>query len=557
MYRSILIIGFFLFACATEETGVSVSVKNEVIGQIPVELFGHFLEKPSWHGEQGPEAALQPNSYELQEGVVALMQDMHIPLLRFPGGSDVDYMDWTTMIDTPGKLKVKGNRPPVTGHKGDTVGANFGYDEAGKLAEELGASLMLVVNFGDAYKERKPLQEAAMHEAGLLAYCAAPLGADLPGDLEKWPELRAENGHPEPYPVKYVQIANEPFWLDRGVLKIRGDIPDEKEAHFMTCAEAYIDLFKQVLPGVKIILDGNCEDLVDDMKERLGNKVDLVAYHRYYPWAIREVKKGEEIISRDSLTEEEIWNAWAAVPNLDDETGLSVFDDPLYQSAVASGYPVALTEWNWNGWWNTDSVDPDNLGSMYIKGIGVAGFLHAMIRAAADGHLALATQSMLVGNSWGITGIRVSPRVEFDPHLLPTGQVTAFYANHHGGDMLKVELAGNEGYEQPYKMNDLKPEKNVAQLDVIATKSKERLFVNILNRSYSEDLAISLDLSGFLLKNNQAVHKTLYGNIDNEDPCSTQPLRYACINEKELQIVDDQLAITQPARTVGILEIQL
>ena len=547
-----------LGACQEAQEPITmITVKNEIVGQIPKELFGQFLEKPSWEGELGPEAALKPNSFEWQDGVVDLVQNMRIPLLRFPGGTDVDHMDWTQMIDLPNMEWTNGNRPSVVGHKGDTVGANFGYDEAGHLAGQLGADLMLVVNFGDAYLKRKPIEEAAMHEAALLAYCGAPLGVDFPGDLEKWPALREKNGHPVPYPVKYIQIANEPFILDQGVLKTRGDIPGEKREHFFQCAEAYIDLFKKVLPGAKIILDGNCQDIVDNMHARLGDKVDLVAYHRYYPWGIKEVKKQGKVIDRNTLTEKEVWQGWVAVPSIQDHTGFSVFDDLRYRSAVASGYPIALTEWNWNGWWKADSVNAASGGSLFTKAVGTAGFIHAMIRAAGKDELSLATQSMLVGNSWGITSIRVSGEESFSPYPLPTGQMTAFYANHFGEHALKAAIDSVETYAQPYRFNNIGPKKKVAYLDVLAARNDDQLFVYIINRHFDKNIDVKLDLSDFELGAGPALQKTLSGNLDNDTPCSRFPLRYACQGEKVIVTSKKSLNLTLTSRTVNILEISL
>ncbi len=107
------------------------------------------------------------------------------------------------------------DRPLSTGYKGDKVTNRFGYDECLRLCGELSSEVIVVVNFRDGVLQHKPLEEAAQHAASLLAYCNAPLGAELPQGMEDWPAIRAQNGHAKPYRVKYVQIGNETWFCGR------------------------------------------------------------------------------------------------------------------------------------------------------------------------------------------------------------------------------------------------------------------------------------------------------------------------------------------------------
>src|SRR6056297_2028515 len=125
------------FGCTQNEDIISIKVNDKKVAELDPRIFGQFIEKPSWGGEWGPEAALKPGTHDLQDGVEELMGKMHIPVLRFPGGTDVNFQDWTTMIDNvPDR---NGERPVFVGHAGDTVTNNFGYDEVCQLAERLGS----------------------------------------------------------------------------------------------------------------------------------------------------------------------------------------------------------------------------------------------------------------------------------------------------------------------------------------------------------------------------------------------------------------------------------
>ncbi len=78
-------------ACAKADDPLFV-VHGQVLHQLDRRLFGHFLERASF-GEWGPESALVPGTRKLQPSVLQRMKEMRIPIIRFPGGTDVDYMD--------------------------------------------------------------------------------------------------------------------------------------------------------------------------------------------------------------------------------------------------------------------------------------------------------------------------------------------------------------------------------------------------------------------------------------------------------------------------------
>ncbi|MEZ6079916.1 MAG: hypothetical protein R3C56_30855 [Pirellulaceae bacterium] len=78
-------------------------IQDEVLHSIDPRLFGQFMERPSW-GEIGPEGALVPGTHRLQPKVVDLLAEMQPPMMRFPGGTDVDFMDWRDMVsNVPGR----------------------------------------------------------------------------------------------------------------------------------------------------------------------------------------------------------------------------------------------------------------------------------------------------------------------------------------------------------------------------------------------------------------------------------------------------------------------
>ena len=114
---------------------IQIKVRNKVLHRIDARLFGQFMERASWGGEIGAEAAVIPGTHQLRPKAKQLLHKMRVPIVRFPGGTDADYIDWCDMIDkVPGR---SGGRPLTTGHTGNQVTNNFGYDEILRLCEEL------------------------------------------------------------------------------------------------------------------------------------------------------------------------------------------------------------------------------------------------------------------------------------------------------------------------------------------------------------------------------------------------------------------------------------
>ena len=105
---------------------ISFKVNDETVHKIDPRIFGQFMERPSW-GEIGVEGALVPGTNRLQPKVRDMLEAMEVPVIRFPGGTDVDFMDWRDMVsNVPDRAP---GRPISTGHQGHKVSNNFGYDE--------------------------------------------------------------------------------------------------------------------------------------------------------------------------------------------------------------------------------------------------------------------------------------------------------------------------------------------------------------------------------------------------------------------------------------------
>ena len=290
-----LIIAFNLTHASVLAAPINVKVQGHVVHRIDPRLFGQFMERPSWDGEIGSEAALIPGTNELRQAVKELIRKMRIPILRFPGGTDVDYINWLNMIDNlPGR---SGGRPITRGHRGDAVTNNFGYDEFLSLCEEIKATPLLVINFRDGLLAEDGPDRAARNAAKLVAYCNAEIGADLPAELRVWPRLRAENGHAAPFAVKYFQIGNETWRYAQNI----------GEDRYFAALQAYIEAIHAVDPTAHIIVDGHPAKIARRVHQQLGDRISYYAVHHYQPGRMTGIKLGDRPVDNPDLDPEDIW----------------------------------------------------------------------------------------------------------------------------------------------------------------------------------------------------------------------------------------------------------
>ncbi len=526
-----------------------------MLHEVDHRLFGRFLERASW-GEPGPEAALVPGTRQLQPSVEALLQEMRPPLIRFPGGTDADYLDWRDMVDAiPGREPGRPvSRTEVPGSREITNG--FGYDEFLQLCERLGTDPLLVVNFRNALLGRMPLEEAANHAAGLLAYAAAPLGAALPAGMPDWPALRAANGRAKPYRVPYVQIGNE-TWFFWDQLRAEAGSEAGAVAWYVECLAAYAEALRAVAPEVTLIVDGQPPTYLPAAQERLGDALHYVVHHYYTPWRIGEVTRNGQTVPVAELSARDIWYAWLAVPGIDPVTGESALDNEVFAAARRMGLQVAETEWNWNGgWWGHRDAPPGErpaLDSLFAKGLGAAGILHALLRAGDV--VALACQSMLVGAHWDINAIRVDPTGREAAYTFPNGQITTLYSQHHGTSRLAMESREVPTYEQPFSMGGLQPCDRVALVDALATGDERKVYWHAINRHFDEDIEVVVELEAGGEVCNIAAQHLLEGRLHNE-PREREARECWWQSVRTVQGEGGVFRITLPKRSVSIVEVE-
>lgn len=119
-------------------------------------------------------------------------------IVRYPGGTPGQLFRWERAI---GPQSSRGCQTNGSG-AGASVDSRYGVDEHMAFVARAGAQASMMVNFVTATPDE---------DADLVEYLNAPLGTN-PNGGTAWAEVRAANGHPQPYDVHEFEVGNE---LDR------------------------------------------------------------------------------------------------------------------------------------------------------------------------------------------------------------------------------------------------------------------------------------------------------------------------------------------------------
>ncbi len=174
---------------AAQKVQLSVDV-SKAGAKIDRNIFGQFAEHLG-HGVYegiwvGPDSAI-PNTRGIRNDVVAALQAIKVPNVRWPGGCFADEYHWRKGIGPQRTVTLNPNW-------GGVIEPNtFGTHEFMDFLNQIGAEAYLSLNVGSGTP-----QEAAEW----LEY----LTTAQPTTLAK---ERGANGHPAPYKVSYLGIGNE------------------------------------------------------------------------------------------------------------------------------------------------------------------------------------------------------------------------------------------------------------------------------------------------------------------------------------------------------------
>ncbi len=252
--------------------------------------------------------------------------------IRYPGGTVASTFEWKKAI---GPVEKRRNVQPA---KGDPQVATFGVDEAARWCEENGVELVYMVGIG------APNSNAG-DAADLVEYLTAPVGKNANGGID-WARVRAQNGHPAPYKIRYFEIANEAdgpnppqrFWLnavDTAENRAKRTLPMQPQRDSYAPEYCFGGIIKMEKQGVT---------LRDDLREEAAksdgapNQQKIIRYFPILPQS-ETIFVGEEAWERVA----DIKNARGKKYQIDAATGVIQFGDGKNGDIPPAGAVISAT----------------------------------------------------------------------------------------------------------------------------------------------------------------------------------------------------------------------
>jgi alpha-N-arabinofuranosidase len=407
--------------------------------QTHVEVLIYTKAKGDIHFDESSLMA-RDNKYNLRKEVFDLMKALNSRILRFPGGCFADYSTWHFEDHIGDK-----NQRSAPNYWINSViqRMDFSLDEYFGFCKELNIEPYLVFNVGSG-----TVQEAV----NMLEYCNGPIST-------KYGKIRADNGHPEPYNVIYFEIGNEQ-WFDMN-------------PNYPTIYLDYYKALKSYDPKIRLMVNGNHWLGEKDIKRIFGVVKDNTQYFSWHPAAIST----PNTISR----EEEYWGmvSWG----VNTENDINWLNSKLNQY---SGHRTlqAPTEY-WIAY-DHDFSDSSVVARSLESALCEMNFLHSFIRNHETSGPICRTLfvGMLLADS--------TSKKERIFYGSPGFNAYTMCYNNLGKDLVPSTYSGSKYTLPSYKIMNFV--NNVPLLDVLTTKSKDTLYLSVINRHISEPVTTQLKI---------------------------------------------------------------
>jgi alpha-L-arabinofuranosidase len=182
---------------------IGAKIDRHIFGQF-AEHLGRGIEEGVWVGEHSS----IPNIRGFRTDVIAALRELHVPVVRWPGGCFADEYHWRDGIGPRAARPVTLN----TNWGGVPESNAFGTHEFLDFAELIGADAYINGNIGTG---------SAREMAEWLQYMTSDRATSLTAE-------RARNGHPKPWKIAYFAVGNEAWGCGGNMTP-----------------EHYVDLFRQ------------------------------------------------------------------------------------------------------------------------------------------------------------------------------------------------------------------------------------------------------------------------------------------------------------------------
>lgn len=478
------------------------TINRNLYGQF-AEHLGRLVYDGLWVGEDSP----IPNTHGLRNDVVGALKELHVPVLRWPGGCFADEYHWRDGIGPRDK------RPRRPNSSWGGVDSNaFGTHEFLELCETIGADAYINGNVGSGSPQEM---------MDWIEYMTSNADSDLAN-------LRRRNGRDKPWKIPFFAVGNE-TWGCGGNMR----------------PEYYADIYRQYATFIKNHSGNRIQKLAsgshDDnynwtevLMSQAARQMDGLSLHYYTLPTGDWSKKG----SATQFAEKE-WHSTLA-------RTLRIDEFIQKHSAIMDKYDpqkrVGLMVDEWGTWY--DSEPGRDMGALFqqntlrdaiVAGVNLNIFQkHGdRVRMANIAQMVNVLQAMILTDKEKMA-------------LTPTYYVFKMYRVHQGATMIPADLSAPE-----YKLGDVA----IPTLSASASRDADgRLHVSLVNLDPNRAAEISTTLWGGAIKDVSgevltAPEMNAMNTFDR--PNNVKP---AAFNAYKLQ--GSQLTLNIPAKSVVVLELK-
>jgi alpha-N-arabinofuranosidase len=371
----------------------------------------------------------------LRNDVESLVAALRPSFLRWPGGNVAQDYHWAWGVGPRDQRPLWAN----LAWKNEPEPGDIGTDEFVALCRRVGAAPSITVNV----EGRGATAEEA---AAWVEYCNGPASS-------KYGALRARNGHPEPYGVKYWELGNE-IWGDW----VRGH---SDAATYARNYLRYHEAMRAVDPAIEFIAVGdNDMDWNRTVLRAAGDRIHQLAIHHYY---------GHKAMAGDSRN-------LMARP-LHYERFYGEVRRLVEELAPGRGIRLNINEWG---------LDLPEARQHSIEAALYGARLMNVFERTSP-FVALSAESDLV-NGWPGGIIQASRHSVF---VTPLYHLNVLYNRHLGRDRLATRVDGPT-------FDTSKEGTGVPVLDVVASRSEDgsRIVLKVVNTDPASAISTRVELRG-------------------------------------------------------------
>jgi alpha-L-arabinofuranosidase len=487
---------------------------DRTVGEVDRRIFGGFIEhlgRCIYGGVFEPGSPLA-DERGFRRDVIEAVRPLGVPVLRWPGGNFVSGYHWTDGIGPP---EARPRRMELAWHAEESN--RFGTDEFLAYCRELGAEPYICLNMGTG----------TMDEAqAWVEYCNGT------GDTY-WANRRRENGHPEPYRVRYWGLGNELY----GHWQIGALSPEA----YVTKAREWAKVLRWTDPEIQLVSCGEngWSEWDRVVVDGLVAHVDFHSVHIY---------TGSEDYWSDVLAPHQAERALRSCQAL--------IDRARYLQRV--DHPVHVAYDEWNVWFRqrAEQAHENGLEERYTlaDALAVATYLNVFVRQCRTVRMANLAQLVNV-----IAPVVTRPDGLF---LQAIYHPLRLYAEHTRSLALDALVDCEEVTHVdppapdpwPHRVADLGPFK---LLDVAATRDPDarRLVLAVVNRSPDSAVRTTVSLGGAV-----ASGQVTTWRVDGADPRASNDFDHpdeVTVTTRRRTAKADQLEEDFPPHSLTLLDVEL